>query len=297
MNNERYSSMMFDIIDSRKLENRYEVQAYMKSIVDYLNLVFEKSLKKPLKFSAGDEVQGLFCSPLAAYICVRFCMILCYPVRIRAGIGYGKLAFDNEKWDSTELDGVVYHNARYALESFKSKNDSGIRIKTDTSWDMYINALFYSSQLIQSDQSSNALDVKLISELLFPLFDEEMMASYTDFIDELNGILTKRSEIQKHDLYIDSKIKNPFSKNEMEKELYFPSKLKRYQEVPVKDILAESDLLVDRIWKKGMSTIISEIIGTTRQNIDKHIRSGKIVDNRVIDFTVAGIFLGGFNDD
>lgn len=117
---------MIDIVDSRKYKNRNEIQEFMKCIIVYLNKIFYKSLKKPLMFSAGDEIQGLFYEPLAAYLCVRFCMMICYPVKIRAGIGYGELAFDNENWKSSELDGEVYHNARYAIESFSGKNSFGI---------------------------------------------------------------------------------------------------------------------------------------------------------------------------
>ena len=68
-------------------------------------------------------------------------MMICYPVKIRAGIGYGELAFDNENWKSSELDGEVYHNARYAIESFSGKNSFGIRINTKTKKDKYLNAM------------------------------------------------------------------------------------------------------------------------------------------------------------
>lgn len=132
MSNKKYGSIMIDIVDSRKYKNRNEIQEFMKCIIVYLNKIFYKSLKKPLMFSAGDEIQGLFYEPLAAYLCVRFCMMICYPVKIRAGIGYGELAFDNENWKSSELDGEVYHNARYAIESFSGKNSFGIRINTKT---------------------------------------------------------------------------------------------------------------------------------------------------------------------
>lgn len=296
MKNERYTSIMFDIVDSRKLEIRYEVQEYMKFIVDYLNLVFEKSLEKPLKFSAGDEVQGLFTDPLAAYICLRFCMILCYPVRIRAGIGYGKLSYNNIEWNSTELDGVVYHNARYAIESLKGRNEFGIRLKTETKWDMYTNALLYSSQLIQSKQSESAFDVKLIGELIFPLYDKRLMTPYSHFGKHLDIILNMRSEIQRLKSRQNLQM-NTVKANVLLPKMEFSPYEMHTNYIPILEILKESDLIVDNIWKKGMSTMISDILGTTRQNIDKHIRNGKIVENRRIDFTIAGIFLRGFEND
>lgn len=101
MSNKKYCSIMIDIVDARKYKNRNEIQEFMKCIIMYLNKIFYKSLKNPLMFSAGDEIQGLFYESLAAYLCVRFCMMIYYPVKIRAGIGYGELAFDNENWKYT----------------------------------------------------------------------------------------------------------------------------------------------------------------------------------------------------
>ena len=43
-------------------------------------------------FSAGDEIQGLFYESLAAYLCVRFCMMIYYPVSYTHLMAAGTLA-------------------------------------------------------------------------------------------------------------------------------------------------------------------------------------------------------------
>ena len=96
---------------------------------------------------------------------------------------------------SSELDGEVYHNARYAIESFSGKNSFGIRINTKTKKDKYLNAMLYSSQLLQRQQSVNVQNVKLIAELLYPIFDENIMVSYIEFKDQLNFILEMKANI------------------------------------------------------------------------------------------------------
>ena len=37
---EKYCAAIFDIIDSRKYENRYDVQCVVKDSIEYLNTIF-----------------------------------------------------------------------------------------------------------------------------------------------------------------------------------------------------------------------------------------------------------------
>lgn len=283
----KYTAIMIDVVDSKKYDNRNEVQEFLKCIIEYLNNIFSKSLKKPLMFSAGDEIQGLFSSSLAAYLCSRFFMMICFPVKVRIGVGYGELAFDNDKWSSSELDGEVYHNARYAIESFAGKSSFGIRINTKAKKDKFLNTLFYSSQIIQRQQSINAQEVKLITELLFPIYDNEIMDSYLHYKEELIRVLEMRKDIILNAKlsFSNAKIGRSHYTNKLNLDM---AKLVFHSfDISVHEVVMNSDLIIDNIWKKGMSTIISEVLGTTRQNIDQHIRLGKIEENRTIDFTIA----------
>ena len=51
----------------------------------------------------------------------------------------------------------------------------------------------------------------------------------------------------------------------------------------------DSGLFIDYYWERGLSTLIAKIIETSRQNVDKHILSGRIKDSRNIDYTILSM--------
>lgn len=64
---ERYTAMIADVADSRRLdpEARTDLQKQLYESAETLNGLFGPALVKPVAFSAGDEIQGLFRSPEA----------------------------------------------------------------------------------------------------------------------------------------------------------------------------------------------------------------------------------------
>ena len=46
------------------------------------------------------------------------------------------------------------------------------------------------------------------------------------------------------------------------------------------------DLYIEDFWRKGYSSLIAEVLKTSRQNVDKHIRSGRIKESRNMDGTL-----------
>ena len=48
----------------------------------------------------------------------------------------------------------------------------------------------------------------------------------------------------------------------------------------------DSGLFIDYYWERGLSSLIAEIIDTSRQNVDKHISLGRVKDSRNIDYTI-----------
>ena len=56
----KYAAIMFDVVESRKYYDRYDVQNVLMGCVDYLNTIYEQGIKKKVVSSAGDEFQGLF---------------------------------------------------------------------------------------------------------------------------------------------------------------------------------------------------------------------------------------------
>ena len=121
----RYAAVMFDVIESRKYSERYEVQQMLMNCIDYLNGIYRDSIKKEVVSSAGDEFQGLFLDLQSAFVYIRKLQILIYPIKIRCGIGYGEIKYDVEEWTSAAFDGEAYYLARAAIVSIgKQKNNA-----------------------------------------------------------------------------------------------------------------------------------------------------------------------------
>jgi hypothetical protein len=87
----KYAAVMFDVVDSRRYLDRYDVQKVLMESVSYLNYIYRDSIKKEVVSSAGDEFQGLFLDVQTAFLYIRKLQLLIYPIKIRCGIGYGKI--------------------------------------------------------------------------------------------------------------------------------------------------------------------------------------------------------------
>ena len=77
------------------------MQNILMKCVDYLNTIYRYEIKKNVVPSAGDEFQGLFLNLQSAFLYIRKLQILIYPIKLRCGIGYGKIKYDVEEWSSS----------------------------------------------------------------------------------------------------------------------------------------------------------------------------------------------------
>ncbi len=110
-----------DLIDSRKLENRKEIQNKLNAVLEKVNDKYMDSIIVPFKVTLGDEFVGVFKSyqqilELLHYMNVKFAGI-----KIRYGIGYG--VFE-------EYKGQGYKHALKAIEIAK-KNKFKVHIFTN----------------------------------------------------------------------------------------------------------------------------------------------------------------------
>lgn len=107
-----------DIVSSRDLPDRAEVQRTLRAALEELNRKFADILAAPLKVVAGDEVQALLLAEATGGeaildIVVRIADDL-HPATMTWGLGLGPLATDLEE-DVSLVDGPCLHRARNAL--------------------------------------------------------------------------------------------------------------------------------------------------------------------------------------
>ena len=268
----RYAAMMFDIVESRRYIDRYDVQLIVMNSVSYLNHIYISSIKKEVVSSAGDEFQGLFMDLQTAFLYVRKLQLLIYPIKIRCGIGYGEIKYDVEEWESSAIDGEAYYLCRDAINAISKKKSNAVCFNTNSNFDKYLNALCSSSAEIKSRQSQTVRLIELIADIISPMGSEKEDLGFYNFILE-NRLRVIKQELWNRNVGRTRNLEEPcvnFNRLFETKEFFEPK--------------CNSDTFyMEDFWSHGMSTYIAEILNTTRQNIDRYISLGKVKESRTID--------------
>lgn len=281
----QYAALMIDIIDSRRLasEDREPLQVHVKDCIQVLNGIFEPSLEKEVIFSAGDEVQGLFRESTAALLYARLFRRLIFPIKVRVGIGVGGWETRIDSGTSNEQDGSSYHKARAAISSLSDSDNSSIRVNSGSKDDIFVNTYIDSSLLIERKQSTYQAQLLLLMEIMFPIFDSGAMKQ--DRYSNVIGLVRKWSRSScypasvKPDRNWDRLTDDSFTEDQaifLSKHVSINNTSGRYSTA-----------------KRGISKKISEIWGTTRQNIESIMKAGNIEEIRNIDL-VALYFMQKF---
>lgn len=272
----KYAAIMFDVVESRKYYERYDVQNILMTCVDYLNDLFCYNIKKNVVSSAGDEFQGLFLDLQSAFLYIRKLQLLIYPIKIRCGIGYGEIKYDVEEWTSSAFDGEAYYLARDAIVSIKEKKSNAICFNTKSKFDKYLNVFCASDMRLKSTQSQVAHLIELIADIMLPIvYREESMQFYKFILENRCRLIEQERWNKVSARYRDAEILN------IDYELLFENR----ETYSVKK--SEEQLFnMDEFWAYGMSTEIARVMETTRQNVDRYISLGRIKESRTMDKTI-----------
>lgn len=269
----KYAAIMFDVVESRKYYERYDVQNVLMKCVDYLNAIYRYAIKKDVVSSAGDEFQGLFLDLQSAFLYIRKLQILIYPIKIRCGIGYGEIKYDVEEWSSSAFDGEAYYLARDAIISIGRKKSNTICFNTKSKYDKYLNVLCSSDMRIKSMQSQVAHLIELIADIMLPIVYGEEDRQFYEFILKNRCRLIEQENWNK----VSGRYRNTEILN-IDYELLFEDR-----EIYTQKKDTELLFYMDEFWAHGMSTEIARIMSTTRQNIDRYISLGRIKESRTMD--------------
>ena len=269
----KYAAMMFDVIDSRRYLERYEVQNILMKSVEYLNEIYSYSIKKHVVFSAGDEFQGLFLDLPSAFLYIRKLQLLIYPIKVRCGIGYGEIKYDNDEWLSSAFDGEAYYLAREAINSINKKKSNAICFNTMSKYDKYLNIFCMSSTEIKSKQSQIARLIELVADIISPI------RSTHEYMDFYNFILDNRIRIIRQEQW--NRVSGRYRDDDLLNiNLDYVSEVRNVVE---ENADYEFNFSMEEFWMRGMSTIIAQTMNTTRQNIDRYVSLGRIKESRTMD--------------
>jgi hypothetical protein len=130
-----------DLVDSRSLEHRADVQLQLEAMLADVNREFADALLVPFTITLGDEWQGLLrnsASALRADFAIRETL---RPLSIASGFGVGP--FETALRERTALmDGTCFHRSRTALENARRRKGSAAILQSDdTLLDEPVNAV------------------------------------------------------------------------------------------------------------------------------------------------------------
>lgn len=268
-----YYALMVDVVKSRRYydSDRGDIQHFVYQTVDILNRIFKGELVKPVEFSAGDELQGLFYSLNSAYMYLRLLRLTISPVNIRASIGGGAWTVQVDKGGTTVQDGSAYHNARYALQRLEESYDYDIFVFTNNHSDKFLNALINSESIIYNLQTDMQREMTLLFEVCSPILSE------------------KNAKIKVSDYrYL---LDIAYNKNHFD---FYQPVSRRYEESPIErfnfynleieptfayDYFESEDIAIDTRRRK-ISYYLSQLIHTSRQNVEKLVAKGNIINCR-----------------
>lgn len=269
-----YTALIIDLKKSRGYtkEDRNYIQYYIMDVIHLLNNLYRKELVREVDFSAGDEVQGLFSSPEAAYLYYRMLSLWLHPVEIRAGIGVGGWDVQIDSKGTTGQDGPAYHKARYAIKNADDSEGYPVLFFSDSHSDVTINTIIGGAASIMAKQSAYQNQIMLITELLFPIYNDcvrayDYVAPY-DMEHFLHEKCVMAHEMEKimRPLPID-RLKNGFV------EIIDP--------VNAEDIREKAKFYITSGKQRGIPTKLANMMeNISRQTIEKTIKAGNIYTAR-----------------
>ena len=248
---------MVDLKNSRlyDIQDRNNIQNSILSSINILNKIFKNSIEKEVKFSAGDEIQGLFISPQSTYLYYRLFSMLIFPIQIHTGIGFGTWDIRVENESSTAQDGIVYHNARKAIDEAKKSLEYSTLFYSKSKNDIIINSLINAAALLAFKQSEYQNKLMLLAEILYPIASEDII-DYKNLKEILKFVQFEKKE----NLILDI-------------------------DYPVISTQLESFYITEGK-KRGLSTQISKLLGVSRQSVEKSIKIGDIYELRNLTIAV-----------
>lgn len=278
-----YVALIIDLKESRKYRDRMrnDIQEYLMQVVKSLNNIFEESLERSVDFSAGDEVQGLFSSVRAAYLYFRMFSMLVAPVEVRAGIGVGTWDVVMKGAGTTAQDGRAYHNARYAIQAVEESKGYSVLMYSEHPRDIIVNSLFNTTAMIISKQSSYQNEIMLLSELLYPINDSDIINTFK--LERIIEILRFKNEfIRFEPHFVSYSMKGRHRESVFYKLNYWDIEI---ASKPVSVVFNSSLFFVEEGRVRGLSKQLAELIGVSRQSIEKTIKLGMIYEERNLAIT------------
>lgn len=117
-----YAALKGDLVGSRSLENRDEVQGILLQLIEQANIHFTQEIKSEFIVTHGDEFQGLLTIKGAQLLpdIYHFLSLGFGPIKFRLGMGVGEIQTAIQP-KAIGMDGPAWHRAKQAIDLAAAK--------------------------------------------------------------------------------------------------------------------------------------------------------------------------------
>ena len=138
----QYIAAKFDMVNSRKLHERSDVQKHFLRMAEEINVKFSDYLVAEFVVTHGDEAQVLLKASQAKWVFHIFehLSISMSEVDLRCGVGLGTLSTDLQT-ASIGMDGEAWQNAKQAIEDAKKQRQTIAFFGFDSQLQTHLNAM------------------------------------------------------------------------------------------------------------------------------------------------------------
>ncbi len=136
-----YYAIIGDIVNSKQISNRSEIQEKLKIHLEEINKTYNKVIAANFVITLGDEFQGLLKSPHYLFEILNKIESIMRPLKIRFGIGIDDITTNIDNKMSIGSDGPAWWRARDMIYELKN-NEKGLKLISDVkvsgAFDKYI---------------------------------------------------------------------------------------------------------------------------------------------------------------
>lgn len=135
---ETYIAIIGDMKGSKQIEERNVVQKQMQTVLNGINERYAPDIASKFMITLGDEFQGLLFNGTKTMHILSEIEQGMYPVKVRFGVGIGKITTDINPEMAIGADGPGYYHARAAIDFLKQNekrkqvNVSDVRFEAES---------------------------------------------------------------------------------------------------------------------------------------------------------------------
>ncbi|MCE5305687.1 SatD family protein [bacterium] len=118
-----YYAIIGDIINSKKIEDRYAAQVQLNSALKNINHLFKEDIASDFIITLGDEFQGVLHNAMNVMEITDRIKFQMDPIQLRFGIGIGDISTPINRRASLGSDGPAYWYAREAINLINGRKN------------------------------------------------------------------------------------------------------------------------------------------------------------------------------